>query len=77
MDNEKLYDADEVFPDSHPGTILLGFRTREDLTQKALAEKTQLKPHHISEMENGKRPIVKEVAKRLALALNTDHRLFL
>ena len=32
---------------------------------------------HISEMENGKRPIGKENAKRLAAALHTDYRVFL
>ena len=31
----------------------------------------------ISEMENGKRPIGKETAKRLASALNMDYRVFL
>lgn len=75
--DEELFDASEVFPDSHPGTILRGFRIREDLTQKKLAQMTGLKPHHISEMENGKRPIGKDVAKRLAGALNTDRRVFL
>lgn len=74
---EELYDAKEVFPESHPGTILRGFRVREDLTQKELAEKANLKPHHISEMEHGKRPIGKDVAKRLAEALGADHRVFL
>jgi plasmid maintenance system antidote protein VapI len=36
-----------------------------------------LKPHHVSEMETGKRPIGKEVAERLAKALNADLRIFL
>ena len=54
-DGEELYPRAEVFPDSHPGKILRGARVREDITQAALAEKARLKPHHISEMENGKR----------------------
>ena len=32
---------------------------------------------HISEMEDGKRPVGKEMAKRLARALRTDYRVFL
>jgi DNA-binding XRE family transcriptional regulator len=74
---EELFDASEVFPDSTPGTILRGFRYREDLTQKELAQMAGLKPHHVSEMETGKRPIGKDVAERLANALNTDRRVFL
>jgi predicted transcriptional regulator len=74
---EELFDASEVFPDSTPGTILRGFRYREDLTQKELAQMAGLKPHHVSEMETGKRPIGKEVAERLAKALNADRRVFL
>ena len=77
MDDNKLFEASEVFPESHPGTILRGFRTREGLTQKELAQLAGLKPHHVSEMETGKRPIGKEIAERLAGALNTDRRVFL
>ena len=57
--------------------LLRGYRTRENLTQAALAEATGIPQRHISEMENGKRPIGKERAKILAAALNTDHRVFL
>jgi len=32
---------------------------------------------HISEMENGKRTIGKELAKRLGKALNADYKVFL
>ena len=74
---EELFDASEVFPDSNPGTILRGFRFRESLTQKELAQMAGLKPHHVSEMETGKRPIGKDVAERLAKALNADRRVFL
>ncbi len=49
----------------------------EGLTQARLAEKINIKPHHVSEMENGKRPIGKEMAKRLAGALNTEYKVFL
>ena len=76
-EDEALHPAAEVFPDSHPGRILRGLRVREDLTQAALAARAELKPHHISEMENGKRPMGKDVARRLAAALNADFRILL
>lgn len=56
---------------------LRGYRYREDLTQKQLADFSGIPQRHISEMENGKRPIGKERAKKLAKALNADYRLFL
>jgi len=76
-EGEELYTVEEVFPDSHPGNILLGLRTREALTQARLAAMAGLKAHHISEMEHGKRPIGKDVARRLAKALNSDWKLLL
>jgi plasmid maintenance system antidote protein VapI len=36
-----------------------------------------VKPSHISEMEKGKRPMGKDMSKRLAKALNTSYQLFL
>ncbi|HKK34639.1 MAG TPA: helix-turn-helix transcriptional regulator [Desulfomicrobiaceae bacterium] len=77
MDDNTLFEASEVFPKSHLGTILRGFRTREGLTQKELARMTGLKPHHVSEMETGKRLTGKEIAERLAGALDVDQRFFL
>jgi plasmid maintenance system antidote protein VapI len=47
------------------------------LTQAQLAEKIGVKRHHISEMESGKRPIGKDMAKRLADVLHTDYKVFL
>ena len=74
---EELYSATEVFPDSHPGKILRGLRTRENITQAQLAQKSGLKPHHISEMEHGKRSIGKDVARRLAKLFNVSYKVFL
>ena len=73
----RLYDIKEVFPDFHIGHALRGLRSRENLTQKQLAEMIGGKPSHISEMENGKRSIGKKIAKRLAKALRTDYKIFL
>jgi len=73
----RLLDASDVFPERHPGRMLRGARYREDLTQTQLAESTGLPRRHISEMENGKRPIGKANAKKLAEVLNVDYRRFL
>ncbi len=60
-----------------PATYLRGIRYREDLTQKQLSERTGIPIRHISEMENGKRPIGKKNATRLAEALNCNARVLL
>ena len=74
---DRLYSIDEVFPDFHPGDTLKGARLMHDLTQAQLAAMIGVKASHISEMEKGKRPIGKEMARRLAKALNTSYQVFL
>ena len=59
------------------GKALAGARCREGLTQIQLSELTGIPQRHISEMENGKRPIGKEMAKRLGKALNISYKVFL
>jgi DNA-binding XRE family transcriptional regulator len=60
-----------------PAAMLRGARYREDMTQEQLAEASGIPRRHISEMENGKRPIGKQNARKLAEALNVDPRRFL
>jgi transcriptional regulator with XRE-family HTH domain len=60
-----------------PASVLRGACSKEELTQARLAELTGIPQRHISEMENGKRTIGKEAAKKPAKALNTDYRVFL
>lgn len=70
----------EVFntPESEmPATMLKGARYREDMTQVQLAEASGIPRRHISEMENNKRPIGKQNARKLAEALKVDYRVFL
>lgn len=70
----------DAFPglqENEAGTYLAGARHREGLIQPQLAEKSGSPQRHISEMENGKRPIGKENARRLAVSLNADYRAFL
>ncbi len=62
---------------SEGGQMLRGCRCKNDVSQKTVAEGLKISQHHISEMENGKRPIGKEMAHRLAKFFKTDYRLFL
>jgi DNA-binding XRE family transcriptional regulator len=56
-----------------PGKTLRVYRENAGLTQEALGAKVGGVPRqHISGMETGRRPIGKEMAKRLAVALNTS-----
>ncbi len=59
------------------GKALAGARYREGLTQMQLSELTGIPQRHISEMENGKRIIGKEMAKCLGKALNIGYKMFL
>lgn len=78
---DKPVPAETVFPDLaddalRPATMLRGSRHKSEMTQKELASALGVKQHHLSEMESGKRPIGKAMAKRLAEALECDYRLF-
>ena len=79
---EKTIPWREVFKEgiekyTEGGLMVRGSRRKAGLTQKALAELLGVKPHHISEMEHGKRPIGKKMAHRLAKVCNIDYRIFL
>ena len=78
---ERTYSVAEVFPEYHgqeEPITLRAYHTRENLTQKQLAELTGIPQHQISEMENGKRAIGKERARKLAAALQmADWRMLL
>ncbi|SFJ54576.1 Helix-turn-helix [Desulfomicrobium apsheronum] len=70
----------EVFntPESEmPASMLRGARYREDMTQEELAKAAGIPRRHISEMENSKRPIGKQNARKLAEVLKVDYRVFL
>jgi DNA-binding XRE family transcriptional regulator len=74
---EQTFTIDEVFPDRANFSALRVYRTREDLTQPELAAKVGIPQRHISEMENRKRVIGKEIARRLAEILGVDYRALL
>lgn len=74
--------AEAVFPDladmrKRPVVALRGARHKEGLSQVALAKKLGISQADLSKMENGKRPIGKKMAKRLADVLSIDYRVFL
>lgn len=70
----------DLFPetmDNLPGTALAGARTKQGITQVELSKLAGIPQRHISEMENGKRTIGKERARRLADALNIPYQTLL
>ena len=76
-EDERSFSIAEVFPEylgREREVALRAYRNREGLTQKELSELTGISQNHISEMENGKRSIGKERARRLAEALHCDYR---
>lgn len=76
------YDWREVAKDdiekySEAGVMIRGSRAKESMTQVQLAKHLGIKQSHVSEMENGTRPVGKNMAKKLAKVFNTDYRVFL
>ena len=79
-DISDMLSIEEVFPElrsNKGGVVLRGSRYKEGMTQKHLSEITGIPRPHISGMERGARPIGKENARKLAVALHCDYRLFL
>ena len=73
---EKLA-ADRIKRFTKVGLVLRGARLREGYSQKMLAKKCGISQENLSRMENGKRPIGKKVAAKLAKALHIDSKLLL
>jgi DNA-binding XRE family transcriptional regulator len=70
-DDEEIVYCQPTEEEESVGTMLRGARTRLDLTQKELADRSGLKQSRISEYEKDKRPIPKETAIKLAKLLKT------
>jgi addiction module HigA family antidote len=75
-EGEELFTIEEVFPEGHPGMVLQGYRLRDDMTQAELAEKLEISQNRISDMENGKRTITKNMAAKLARLFDTSYKVF-
>ncbi|NNM58809.1 MAG: helix-turn-helix transcriptional regulator [Legionellales bacterium] len=74
--------AAEVFSNleyahTKPGLLLKGLRAKENLSQVEFAKKINITQSNLSNMENGHRPIGKELAKRIAFIFKVDYRYFL
>ena len=74
--------AEDVFGDlfkehGKAGVLLAGLRHREGLTQREFAAILNITQTNLSAMENGKRNIGKELAKRIANKFKLDYRIFL
>lgn len=68
---------EEIDQFSETGVMIKGSRYKNNLTQTQLADLLGISQHHISEMENGKRPVGKNMAHRLAAVFHCDYRIFL
>ncbi|MFO7785488.1 MAG: helix-turn-helix transcriptional regulator [Desulfatiglandales bacterium] len=71
----------DAFPpeirENEGGIYLKVTRERRGLTQTGLSGMTGIPQPHLSEIERGKRPIGKRLARELAKALGVDYRAFL
>ncbi len=71
-----LFDKlDERF--TKAGALLKGLRIREGLSQVEFAKKIDVTQANLSNMENGKRPIGKIIAKRIENIFGVNYRFFL
>ena len=59
------------------GALLKGLRAREGLSQVAFAKKIKITQANLSNMENGRRPLGKLIAKRIEKIFGVDYRYFL
>ncbi len=54
-----------------------GIRQREDLTQKEMAKRLHLTQSNISDIERGRRPIGKQLARQIAEKFSAEYRMLL
>ena len=79
---EKTSSVEEVFADlinayGKPGALLQGLRARENLTQVIFAKAIKVSQANLSAMENGRRPIGKDIAQQIGKKFKIDYRIFL
>ncbi len=79
---EETISSDKVFEQlnkryTKAGALLKGLRTRENMTQLEFANKVNVTQANLSLMENGRRVIGKQIAKRIEKAFGIDYRFFL
>jgi DNA-binding XRE family transcriptional regulator len=76
-EEKRTYSIEEVFPEMGSGDALRGARGLREMTQANLAAAVGVRPSHISDMENNRRPIGKEMAKKLGKSLDIPWKVFL
>lgn len=69
--------ADMERTQTKSGALLKGLRYRENMTQVQFAQKIGITQANLSSMENGRRAIGKEIAKRIQAIFKVDYRYFL
>ena len=74
--------VEEAFSDligefGEPALLLRGLRKKEGLSQVEFADAIAVTQQNLSAMENGRRGIGKELAKRIASKFNINYRLLL
>jgi DNA-binding XRE family transcriptional regulator len=74
---EGQYSTEEIFPEATPGMMLRDLRRKEALTQADFAKRLGISQHHVSEMENNKRAIGIDMAKRIAETFKVPYKMFL
>lgn len=82
LGNNDYIPTEDLFNDlieksGESGVLLKGLRYREGFTQKELAKKLNISQTNLSAMENGKRNIGKDLAKRIAEIFKLNYRIFL
>ena len=80
--NKEYISVNELFGNlvqksGESGTLLKGLRYREGLSQIEFAKQLKISQTNLSAMENGRRNIGKELAKRIADIFGLDYRIFL
>ncbi len=79
---ENTVSSEDTFKHLHKkygkaGSLIQGYRLKQEMSQKELAKKISVEQGDLSKMEHGKRPIGKDIAKRLAKVFGVDYRVFL
>ena len=59
------------------GALLRGLRSRENMSQTEFSKIIDVTQANLSKMENGKRPIGKQVAKRISASFDVNYKYFL
>ena len=74
-ESESIKKIDQKY--TRAGACLQGARLKEGISQVELSKRLGIPQTNISAMELGKRPIGKNMARRIAKSLDVDYRTFL